>query len=228
MRHPRSLAFLMAALLVMAVGNAQAGGLFDWGKDRIEGSGNIVTQSRDLPDFDCIKHTGSTDLHITIGDEQSVEVIFDDNLVDVIETEVDGGTLYIGSKRDISYSASLSCRIEITTNDIKAVRLAGSGDVVVENLNGGSFAYDLAGSGDLILRGAVEELEVNVRGSGDVNARDLSARDASVRIMGSGDVSVWATENFDGSVYGSGDIRYYGDPKHTSTHVAGSGEIRKR
>jgi hypothetical protein len=46
--------------------------------------------------------------------------------------------------------------------------------------------------------------------------------------MGSGDVSVWATENFDGSVYGSGDIHYYGDPKHTSTHVAGSGEIRKR
>jgi len=159
---------------------------------------------------------------------QVVTVTFDDNLVEVIETEVEGSTLYIGSSRNVSYSSSRGCRIDITVAGLNEVELKGSGDVLIDGLDSDLFAYTVAGSGDLVVRGSAREIEIAVKGSGDINARDLIARDAYVRIMGSGDVQVHATESFDGSVYGSGDIRYYGNPAHISTRVAGSGEISKR
>ncbi len=228
MRQSRPVIAIVTALIILGVGTVNAGGLFSWGGKKIDGSGNLVTQSRDLPVFTAIENSGSADLFITIGEKQSVEVTFDDNLVDIIETEVDGKTLYIGSEKGVSYSASRGCRIEITINSLEEIELNGSGDIVIENLNSERFFYDLSGSGDLVVRGNAGEVEISVKGSGDVNARDLVARDAFVRIMGSGDVEVHATESFDGSVYGSGDIRYYGNPSHTSSHVAGSGKIKKR
>jgi hypothetical protein len=215
-------------VVALAIGSVHAGGLFGWGKERIKGSGKLITQSRDLPEFTRIRHSGSADLNITIGEPQVVTVTFDDNLVEVIETEVEGSTLYIGSSRNVSYSSSRGCRIDITVAGLNEVELKGSGDVLIDGLDSDLFAYTVAGSGDLVVRGSAREIEIAVKGSGDINARDLIARDAYVRIMGSGDVQVHATESFDGSVYGSGDIRYYGNPAHISTRVAGSGEISKR
>lgn len=106
--------------------------------------------------------------------------------------------------------------------------IKGSGDITIKNLKGDFLECRIAGSGDFSAEGSVEEVEIDVYGSGDVDTRKLAAKEANVVVKGSGDVKVCAEEGFDGAIYGSGDIYYYGDPEHTSKHVAGSGDIRRR
>nr|HPI33575.1 head GIN domain-containing protein [candidate division Zixibacteria bacterium] len=199
-------------------------GLFT-SRNHRDGSGAIVTEIRDFGAFDRIRSSGSFDVDVTIGPVQKVTVSFDDNLIDLVKTELRGRTLQIYT--DGSFSSRKSCRVEITVPALEEAIVSGSGDLVVQGLSGAEFAYDISGSGDATLSGAVDEVRIEVSGSGDVDARDLKARRAYVDIAGSGDVAVWASELFEGVIAGSGDIAYYGNPEKVNRSVAGSGDIRK-
>lgn len=215
-------------LVLITVGISSAGNVLNFltGRGAVRGSGDIVTEERTIKPFSKIKSSGAFDLYVTVGNEPSLTITFDDNLIELIETRVRGRTLYIESEE--SYSSRRSCRVEITVKELESVSMSGSGDIEITEMDQESFSYEISGSGDLVASGSVEELEITISGSGDVDTRELQAKDAHVRIYGSGDVSVFASESFDGGIYGSGDIRYYGDPEYVSTDVTGSGDIRKR
>lgn len=197
-----------------------------WNRDAIRGSGHLVTQERDIDNFTRIELSGSFDLFVQVGEQPSLSITFDDNIIEHIETEVHGRTLEIDCRE--SFSSSRGCRIAIAVPKLDAIFLSGSGDIVAENIDSDEFRFEVSGSGDFEARGRVKELDISVKGSGDVDARDLIAEYAYVVIKGSGDVDVHATEELDGSIYGSGDITYFGDPKHVSRRVAGSGDINRR
>ncbi|MEW5993789.1 MAG: head GIN domain-containing protein [Candidatus Zixiibacteriota bacterium] len=232
----------------------------------VKGSGDLVTEERDLDTFTEIESEGSMDVRVRPGEKQEVLVRFDDNLIDLIKTEVEGSTLYIHSKG--RYRSRHTCRLEITvsalervttrgsgdidvsgfTSDVFDCCTRGSGDISIRDLTCGELRCDIGGSGDIALRnfqgellecridgsgnidadGLVNEIEIRVSGSGDVDARDLRAKAARVVSRGSGDVRVWAEESLEGSVHGSGDISYYGDPESVSKDVHGSGSIRRQ
>jgi hypothetical protein len=258
---------LAIAILLMS-GSVVAGNWFNWtlGGNGVKGSGDMVTEDRDVKEFSGVETLGAFDVFIKVGEKQNVLITFDDNLIDLVETEVKGKTLKIYS--DEPFRSKRTCKIEITVPKLEGVTTRGSGDITVmnvnserfrchvkgsgdisiKNVNSNVFECDINGSGDIAVKnlegdlldcrikgsgdfsadGKVRELEIGVYGSGDVDARDLLAKEANVVIKGSGDARVHADESFDGSVYGSGDIAYYGDPEHTSKHVAGSGSIKRR
>ncbi len=200
-------------------------GWFGW-RDAVEGSGNLVTEEREVDSFINIDAGGSFDVEVKVGPKVSLKLTFDDNIIKLIDTRVRGKTLYIDT--DESYSSHRPCKVEITVPLLESVSLNGSGDLDIQDVKGELLDCEVNGSGNIVATGEVDELDVDISGSGDVDARRLKARQVQVRIQGSGDVEVFATEDFDGAVYGSGDIKYYGDPKHAHSHVAGSGSIRKR
>lgn len=195
-------------------------------KDKIKGSGTLTSEFRDVKDFNKIRTTGSADLYIIVGENQSIKVTYDDNIIEYIQTVVKGKTLQIDC--DVSYSTRKDCRIDITIPELKGIILSGSGDVHVENLNGDFFEYTLKGSGDMDAQGEIDELELNLYGSGDIDTRELKAQNAAAVIKGSGNIDVYAENILDCAIYGSGDIKFYGDPKDITRHVAGSGSIKKR
>jgi hypothetical protein len=112
--------------------------------------------------------------------------------------------------------------------ELEDVRCTGSGDVEVVDLDQDFFAYKLSGSGEFRASGRVAELELILSGSGDIDTRDLIAEEAYCTISGSGTIRVAATDVFEGTVSGSGDIYYYGKPESVSKHVSGSGSIKRR
>jgi hypothetical protein len=197
-----------------------------FGGKHVEGSGQAKSETRTVESFEEIELSGAYDVFVTIGPEQKVELTFDDNLIDLIRTQVRGHSLRIFSKE--SYSSDLNCRVDITVPKLEAVSCSGSGDIDVSDLKGELFEFDLSGSGGLRVDGLVDKLEVSVSGSGDVDARELIAKDVYCSVSGSGNIRVHADSSLDGSVSGSGDISYYGSPEHISTHVSGSGRIHKR
>lgn len=216
------------AMLALAVSSVSAGDFWNlFGSHRgIRGSGNRVTETREIEDFDKIESKGSFDVVITAGEELGLEITFDDNLIDLIQTDVRGNTLRLGA--DENYNSRRSCRIDITVPSIERVKLSGSGDIFVMNLENEYFEFYLSGSGDLRAEGRTDELVVHVSGSGNIDTRDLKAKYVETSVSGSGDVKVYAAESFTGRISGSGDIDVYGNPPQISKRVSGSGDISRR
>jgi hypothetical protein len=226
MRYRYGYAILMVlGLAMVSVGSASGDDLFgNWFGRTEKGSGNLETEQRDLGPFVRIQSEIGIDLQIKIGEPQSVSLTIDDNLLDNVKTRVRGKTLVISSRG--SFSTHRNAVIEITVAKLEEISLEGSGDIRVDGLNGERFDFNLAGSGSLIASGKVQELEISVDGSGNVDTEDLTADDVHVEVNGSGDVKVAAAKSFDGVINGSGNIIYFGDPEDISTNVYGSGSIR--
>lgn len=189
------------------------------------GSGNLATQTRELPPFSTIDVDGSTDVEVQIGSPQRVSVIGDDNLLDLIDLRVNGDRLVVGSHG--SYRSHRNLRVSVQLPALAAVEIEGSGDVALHGVNGGKLKLQIQGSGNIKADGAVDELTLHISGSGDAQLRALTAKVAAVEISGSGDASVTATESINAVTNGSGDIRYGGDPQRATVVSHGSGDIHK-
>ena len=194
------------------------------GSHRIEGSGIQASEVRLTEAFDAVELSGSFDIEIRSGQEQSVTVHGDENVLPYVVTDVTNGVLdvYLECGR---YETNEPLRVEVQVADLRAFTLSGSGDARISGVDRRDFALSLSGSGKVRAAGSAEFMSVWLSGSGDLNLRDLEVREADVQISGSGDVELAVSERLDTRVSGSGDVRYSGKPT-TSARVSGSGTVR--
>lgn len=209
---------------------------------------DVSEEMRDVSAFSSIRNKGSFDVRVSVGDAQSVKVIADSDVMDKIETEVRGGTLHIEfeSERSWNWSRNIDVlRLDITVPTLEAAMVYGSGNFVINGVNGGDFEADINGSGDISLidatiedlsisikgsgdveaSGSCEKLDIEVKGSGDVDARSMECDSGDIGVMGSGDVSAYVKNSIDVGIMGSGDVVVWGKPEKVSSRSMGSGEV---
>jgi hypothetical protein len=189
------------------------------------GSGNVIRETRNISGVTGIELAGSADVDITFGEEESLVVEAEDNIVPLIETEVENGRLVIGTKSNTSYSNTKPVTVHVTLKSLEAVSLSGSGSITVQNYQGVTIRVDLSGSGDINVSGTADSADMTLGGSGKINGEQLKADSVKVGVDGSGDARVFASEQLDAEVGGSGSIRYSGNPEQVSKNVSGSGSI---
>ena len=224
MRSNRLMPTLLAVLFLVAIAGPAAA--FSFGKDTIEGSGDMESRTLDLKEFTAIDVGGAFDLDITLGDEQKVIMTIDDNLWDNLEVDVSGGTLEIGW--DKSCSPEGECRVEIVVRKLEEVGIHGAAEVEIRGFHGDSFSFDVSGAAELEMDGTVDKLDINVSGAGEIDTRELKAKAVEISVSGAGEAKVYASESFEGRVSGVGSIDYWGDPEHQRTKVSGIGDISKK
>jgi hypothetical protein len=242
--------FALAATSFVIASAAQAWS-FNFGSgERVNGSGEIASETREVGSFDGIALSGGFKVLVRQNSRAKVELKADKNLLALIETKIvegsKGRTLEIAPKRGFNLNTTVTPVITLDMATLRALSIAGSGDVRVEAMKTGSvdlsiagsgevhfadldsdrLGVKVAGSGDVTATGRTDKLEVSVAGSGDVKLRDLVAQDVKVSIAGSGDAQVQAVKLLKVSVSGSGDVGYVGSPE-ISMSVAGSGKVRK-
>jgi hypothetical protein len=238
-RHSMWLALMvvMAASLACAVPSI--------GIRTIKGSGNVVTEERDVSGFDSVALTAFGEVIITQGDKESLTVETDDNLMRYIETEVRGGTLELGFTDDdilLRPSKSIIFRLsvlELTALDSSGagrfemdeldadhlkITLSGAGDIRMDSLTASDLVVTVSGAGNIELAGQVETQEVNLNGLGNYNASDLESQAATVRISGAGSASIWVHDTLDVTISGAGNVDYYGSPE-VSKNISGVGKV---
>jgi hypothetical protein len=186
-----------------------------------------TTQTRTIEVFDRVRLEGPMDVEVRVGTPASVWMRGRSALLDHVVTRMDEGTLIIaideqGQRDGGDYD---EIEIQVGVESLLGVALVGSGDVLVEGVQGDRFAVHLSGSGEILARGAVQEVEADLSGSGEIDLRQLGSRSARVSVSGSGDVRVHPRETLDASVSGSGDVHYLGAPE-VHSQVSGSGRVR--
>lgn len=213
-----SILMTAALLTTCLVLPAQAG----WGRG-IDGSGDLETRELDLDNFDTIDLGGAFTVEIRFGDRQKVEVTIDDNLWDNLETDVSGGTFELGW--DKKCDPDDDCSVVITMRELKQFNVHGACDATIENFDGDRFEFYVSGAAELEIDGEVDELDIQISGAGELDARDLKAKHVKVRISGAGDGELFASESIDARISGAGSLDYWGNPEHKKTKVSGVGSI---
>ena len=222
-----SLGALILALILTAP-SADAGNWFTRGHhdDRIVGSGHYESRSFDLDDFDSIRIDGVFVIEVTAGEDYSVELEAEDNLLDLIIVEVRRGELVldiddefdIETDDEIRLTISMPALVEIDGNGVYELRATGLDNEMTE--------IYVEGVGNIELEGRTKDLRVQCEGVGNVDLRDLVAQNADVRVEGVGDAYVNVEQELRARVSGLGEIRYAGHPESVDDRVDGFGSIR--
>ncbi len=211
-----------------------------------EGSGHVITEERSVSGFTQVNLAGSGDLILTQGDQESVKVEAEDNLMQYIRTEVKGDTLYAYIHSDgIILHQNRPIKYYVTVKDIKSLEVYGSGnitsdeiqsdnldltvhgsgDISLDKLAATSVTIDISGSGNCDIAGKVTSQSLDLKGSGDYDVEKLESQSATVEITGSGNATIWAKDEITGRISGSGNLDYYGQPK-LSVSTYGSGSVK--
>ncbi|MDP3965157.1 MAG: head GIN domain-containing protein [bacterium] len=212
------------------------------------GSGNVVSEERKLGEFSRIALNGVGNITVTQGEQVSLAVEAEDNIIGKISTEVEGDTLKINYNRSWwlwTFWPTKDINFAVTVTELDSVSISGSGSLSSSNLNSDDFEISISGSGDVnlflraetltstisgsgdfALSGEVGSQILKINGSGEYLAQELSSREASIDINGSGTAEVWAEDTLEVDISGSGTVRYLGNPQ-VSQSISGSGDIEK-
>ena len=159
------MAALMLAALACSTLSARA--------NRVVGSGNVVSEPRDVTNFDSVELAGSGDVNILLGDSESVNVQADDNILPLIETTVTNGKLVIRTKPFATITPSNRIVVTVAMKSLKQAMLSGSGNLHIAAMSGPDLTLELPGSGDITAEGTVDHVNINLLGSGNINADQL-------------------------------------------------------
>lgn len=235
---------ITSLLLVLFVSTFAANA--QWKK--IKGNGTVIEEQRSVGNFDKVSVSGHYRVTLQEGDEGTVTVSAEENLMDYIETEVKGGKLKIGTKKGYSIRSTEQIEVLVNYSAINGISMSGSGRLTAnEPINATNFdmavsgsgkievelkASDvsarISGSGSVNLAGESDQMDCAISGSGNINGYEMTVDKVTARISGSGSAKLHVKNEIDASTSGSGNIRYTGDPSIIKAKSSGSGSVKKR
>lgn len=195
----------------------------------IDGSGKVVTEARDVANFDHVDLQGIGNLEIVQGNEESLTISADENLLPYITTDVVNGTLEIGMKPNISFNPSRTIEYKLVMKSVTGVQLSGFGNIESKGLKGEDLEVKLSGSGDINI-GTIESdsLLVRISGFGDFDAQSIKAKTPTIEITGSGDINVdeLDSEVLAVKISGFGNAKLAGKVLTQDVQILGSGDFK--
>lgn len=215
----------------------------DWGQTR--GNGNVITQTRDVEDFTGVRGSSGLDVYLEKGSENKVVIEADENLHDLIVTEVNNGFLKIKTSSGISRAKAK--KVYVTFTDLDAVEASSGSDVIVNSVvsaeklslsssSGADLEVEIdarevtaktSSGSDLKVSGRAKYLTADASSGSDLNARELRVLKCRAEASSGSDITVNVEESLDAKASSGGDIRYYGDPLTVNKKDGPSGGIRK-
>lgn len=211
----------------------------------VDGNRNVVTVERSISnDFESIKVSQGLDLYITQSNDVSLSVEADENLHELIVTDVENGTLRIYTTKNIRRAASRKVNLNIT--DISAIKATSGSDVYTTNTitasdlelnctSGADMTLDVktetlnchsTSGSDIRLRGSTKVLIAEATSGSDIKASDLKAETSKVKATSGADISVNTSKELSARATSGGDIRYTGNPKKVEKSDSSSGSVR--
>ena len=211
----------------------------------IKGSGNVITQKREISSFKAIEACCGLSVYIVQGDKESVEVITDDNLQEMVKTYVSGDKLILKVKgrirkatelkvnvvlRDvhsISISSGVACKSELLKlKDVKVSSSSGSSGKL--ELSANSISCKTSSGSSLKLMGETSFFDISTSSGSSFNGYKLKAESCNSKSSSGSVCKIFVTDNLKAKASSGGAIRYKGTPHTVDKKTSSGGSISSR
>jgi len=179
-------------------------------KDRIEGSGNVITKDISVRSFDELDASGVFNLQLSQGDKETLRIEADDNLMDLFIVENEGSTLKIKMKKNSNFNSKKQLKVYITFKTLKSMNLGMVGgtssddklkftDLKLKNQSVGSVSLNMTlqtlnmenqSVGSVKLEGSAENAVVKNNSVGSINAGNFVVQKMDIENNGVGSATV--------------------------------------
>ncbi len=211
-----------------------------------KGNGNVVEQTRKVPSFDAIKVSRGMNVYISQGRDIKVVVKADENLLDVIRTELDNHTLKITTTENIRRATSK--KVYVTVPEIsKITSFAGSniysetvlnskqlditasaGSNIKLEVDAGELNVSASAGSNIRLKGKTKSFKGKASSGANMKAEELTTADCNARVGSGANIWITVTERFEAHASSGGNVFYFGQPKSTDTESSSGGNIVKK
>jgi len=212
----------IAALLILLV---FAAGCHHGMRSQIKGSGKRVSQKREVSNFTAISAEGAFTIEVTCQKDLSLEVEGDDNILDVVTSEVSNNVLRLRNKKD--YSPSEPVAFKISVPNLEGLTVLGAGKVDIKGINNDKFEIDSSGAPSISVAGTTKVVDIDTTGAGKIDTHNLHAARAVVDSRGVSKVDLDVSEQLDVKIAGPSQVTYKGDPVVNKT-INGPGKVERR
>lgn len=210
----------------------------------IKGSKNVVSEERDISsNFETIKVQQGINLYLTQGNSTDIKVEADDNIIDLLITEVKNNELKIFFEKNV-YRAK-SKNVYLTTDDISEIRTSSGANVKSENtLQVTSLDLDSSSGSSIKLEVNAEEItsesssgsHIKIYGKtttfsaksssgSSIDAEDLKCEEAYAKASSGANIDLNVSEKLTAKASSGGDIDYEGSPADVNKDTSSGGSV---
>ncbi|WP_397446318.1 head GIN domain-containing protein [Polaribacter sp. R77954] len=212
--------------------------------NRINGNKNVVTENRKVnEDFSKIKVSTGLDLYITQGSTSKIIVEADENLQEIIKTEINDGVLKIYSEKNIWRAKSR--KVYVTLETLEAVTATSGSDVYTKEiikvndidlkatsgadiritLDANAVTSSATSGSDIEISGITNNHVSSATSGASIDAYELRSKNVTVNVSSGADINVYASESISAKASSGGDIDFKGSPKQVNKKSSSGGSI---
>jgi hypothetical protein len=212
--------------------------------DGVQGNGNIVNKKRKIShDFVRIKVNKGLHVFITRDSKPSLVVEADENLHELITTEVENGTLTISTTKNIGMASAKNIHLSVenlneilvssgaevsTENKLVTEKLrvdASSGAEVKLQLKVRDLTCDTSSGAMVRFQGKAVDLVVTSSSGSNINAIELNSKNCEAQASSGSGIKVNVSDHFEGRASSGAHIKYSGNPKTVKRNKSSGGSV---
>lgn len=217
----------------------------DLGKN-IKGSGNVVTEHRQLSGFKNVTVCCGLDCEVIQGDKFDVEVVADDNLIKGIKTTVENETLVLSSEYnnyinikskkvivtlpnikslESTSGSNLITRDVIVSNDIKVK--SSSGSHLEANIESDIIDLESSSGSEINITGKALKLYTDSSSGSSIDAARLLANEVNSQSSSGSSTDIHPIVTLNAKASSGSSINYNANPKNVKLDESSGGSISK-
>ncbi|WP_431161426.1 head GIN domain-containing protein [Flagellimonas beolgyonensis] len=208
------------------------------------GNGEIVEETRAVSeDFTEVLASEGIDVFVTQDSEFKISVEADENIIDLIGTDIRDGKLKIHAIENIGRATK---NVYVSLPRITALKSSSGADLVVQNviesesieldassgadlrveLRANEVSADASSGADIRVSGSADILHADASSGSDIKARELEVKRCNADASSGADISVNVSESLVADASSGADITYSGEAS-VQTKKSVSGSVRK-
>jgi hypothetical protein len=212
----------------------------------IKGSGKEATISRKVGEFTKIDISGTYKVIIKQDSSMGVTITGDDNLLEMVKTEVSGDNLKISTgNKNLCNSGPMS--IIIGVHNLAAIKASGAieinsaGKIVTKNfgldlsgatkvnmeLDAADVSTEGSGVTEITLKGQASSHNINLSGGGKIHAFDFIVGNYNIETSGASDCEINVLHELTVNSSGASSIKYKGNPTSINNKKSGVSSLTK-
>ncbi|MBU2945928.1 head GIN domain-containing protein [Zobellia uliginosa] len=209
-----------------------------------KGNGTVVTAKREVTEeFTNISASEGLTVYVTQSNKFDIKVEADENIIDLIATDINNGKLRIHAKQNIGRATktvyvSLPVISNLSASSGSQVRVENtikSDDLELDGSSGGQINVDVvadvididvsSGAG-INVSGKANRGDIDASSGGNINAKTLSLKTCTADASSGGNVKVLVSENLEADASSGGNVAYSGNAT-VKTKKSVSGNVHK-